>query len=119
MAITIGSRVSVAWDYDSYEERHVTGRVHSWREIGRSVPDCVVKLDERLSTFGFDVPDVPRACSGSFLVLSPRYVGQTWAEDEGTVHVELHETDPTVLDAGEQVLVGPRVASHGVYRRLD
>ena len=118
MALSIGSSLSVKWDYDSYEPGEVTGRVLGWIARERSVPDCVVELDHALSTFGYDAPDVARPYSGSYLVMSTRYVDQSWAEDEGTVHVRLCGANPMLTDVN-RAPSGPQIASHGVYRRID
>lgn len=118
MTIELGTRLRVCWDYDSYESGDVTGTVVGLLpDVGRSVPACVVRLDSRLVTLGvLRSGGPPVEAAGCFLVLVPRYAGQTWVDDDGTAHAGLSEDEPAGPFDSAQLWPIPKVASHAVYR---
>lgn len=117
MRFSAGTPITVGGGYDFEPQwlggrEHVTGRVEKWIPGQNSEPACVVRLDEPLTASG-DVHGKRQECSGRFLVLGLRYVGQEW-ERSGTVHVELCETEPESRPWGERD-AGAWVESHATY----
>jgi len=100
-----------------------TGSVVGWhsREFSWGMKfGVVLRADQILHSIGSPLtpdstPDIEdEECEGNFLVLSPRYAGHSWDDNEGTVQVALYSSDPLASD-----LSGHRIASHGVYRVID
>lgn len=118
MAVTIGRTVRVGWDYDSVEPGEATGVVVAWLpDTDRPVPSCVVRLVEPLTTSILgSADDKSTAVSGSYLVLTTRYVGQSWDDNEGTVHATLHINEPSNVVHSAARQPAPWIASHAVYR---
>jgi hypothetical protein len=123
MSVEIGTHLRIGWDYMSAQPATVTGSVLGWysREFPWGMKSGVVlRIDSTLHSTGTrltsnSTPDVEdEKCEGDFLILLPRYRGQGWDKDEGTVQVELHSSNPLVSD-----LPGHWIASHGVYRVID
>lgn len=118
MAIETGTRLRIGWDFMSYEPGEVFGSVAAWLpDQGRAVPACLVRLDHRLRTLGVLNPgDPPVEAISDLLVLVPRYTGQTWEQDTGTVHAGLCD-DPVEgpFDSSKRWPM-PWIASHAVYR---
>jgi hypothetical protein len=114
MVLEIADQVVVVWDDPLPDGTEVQGEVVGWlARQDRSVPAAVVALNVQLTAEGA-VPGSDRrdTQTGSFLVISPRYVGQVW-DNEGTVQANLHREKPEHPTSPP----GLWVASHGVYRR--
>lgn len=116
----MGARVSVSGGYDFEppwlgSNDHFAGRVVQWIAGQNDRPACVVELDEAITATG-RVRGRREERTGRFLVLELRYIGQKW-EDEGTVHVELCESEPVDASWPERE-PGAWVESHATYRVL-
>jgi hypothetical protein len=119
MSIAVGDQVRVSGGYDFEPQwlgnrEFVSGVVLKWIPGQNETPGCVISLDEALTAEG-DVHGVRETRTGSFLVLSTRYVGQVW-EDSGTVHVELCTSEPEDAAWSDRP-VGAWVESHATYTK--
>lgn len=121
MQTPVGTRISVGGGYE-FEPAWLSGRaqvvgtVLKWMSGQNDSPACVVELEEAITATG-DVHGKPDRRTGRYLVLQLRYTGQVW-EDEGTVHVELCESEPADA-AWPNREIGAWVESHATYRVLS
>ena len=81
MGPAVGGRISVGGGYDYQPEwlggsAAFVGRVVKWIPGQNGSPACVVRLDEPITATG-DVRGKRESRTGSYLVLSLRYVDQT------------------------------------------
>ena len=116
-----GTRITVSGGYELEPARlagrdEVAGAVLKWIPGQNKDVACVVELDETMTAVG-DVRGKREQRRGRYLVLELRYTGQVW-EAEGTVHVELCESEPASA-AWANREIGAWVESHATYRMAN
>jgi hypothetical protein len=119
----IGSRVAVGGGYDMEPEwlpdgGVVTGNVVAWLERSATQPACLVALDVPLTAVGLVQGRRREQRTGDHLVLTLRYTGQTWSDDDRTVHVLLCDGPPEQDQVDETTSDGAWVESHATYKPL-
>ncbi|TFB84115.1 hypothetical protein E3O44_16685 [Cryobacterium algoricola] len=113
MGIQIPDRIWLGMDDAGMGGAEVFGTVTGWVDTGHQQPSAVIVLDAPMSARGPLVgTDELTGRTGSFLLLSQRYVSRTWDEDEGVVQVTLFSRDPHVPTE-----VGVWIDPRGVYKR--
>ncbi len=115
--LQVGDRLAVAGDDMGGADGGlvVGGRILSWIGGGDAEPACVVELDAPITATGV-MDQATATVTGTYLVLTLRYVGAAWRDSE-TVHVELCDVLPGDASPGAR-RAGAWIESHGIYRRL-
>jgi hypothetical protein len=113
-----GAKILLSGGYD-FEPAWLRDRDEVIGRFCKSIPGqnrdaaWVVELHEPITAVG-DVRGKRQEKTGRYLVLELRYVGQVW-ENEGTVHVELCESEPAAALWPDRE-IGAWVESHATYR---